>query len=91
MDLQPIHSIFKEHIQDINRPESGDIDLLIGYEYAAFHPVPEKSQNHLMLLRNRFGYVIAGTHILIQESTKNLLNMHEYVMPLVCDFVNIVE
>ena len=32
--------------EDIGRPE-GEIDVLIGFEYAGFHPVREQSSGHV--------------------------------------------
>ncbi|XP_057294660.1 uncharacterized protein LOC130623195 [Hydractinia symbiolongicarpus] len=38
----------------INRPQvGGRIDCLIGYDYAAFHPVPIKVAGHLLVLHGR--------------------------------------
>ena len=54
--------------EDILRP-SGAVDVLIGYEYAAYHPQNEQSSGHLLLLKNRFGRCIGGTHPSIKETT----------------------
>ena len=59
--------------RQLNRPEEGQIDCLIGYEYAAFHPVHKQGARHLLLLENRFGTIIGGTHpTLVEETTKVL-------------------
>ena len=55
------------------RPGSGSIDLLIGFQYAAFHPVCIESSEHLLLMRNRFGILIAGSHPSIKERTRKLV------------------
>ena len=47
---------------------SGPVDILIGYEYAAYHPEREQNIGHLVLLRNRFERCIGGTHPLLKES-----------------------
>ena len=47
----------------------GVVDVLIGYEYADFHPQKEQSSGHLLLLKNRFGRCIGGTHLSIKETT----------------------
>ena len=39
------------------------IDVLIGYEYAGFHPEREQNSEHLLLLKNRFRRCIGGTPI----------------------------
>ncbi|XP_057308008.1 uncharacterized protein LOC130645900 [Hydractinia symbiolongicarpus] len=42
----------------INRPQfGGRIDCLIGYDYAAFHPVPIKFAGHLLVLQNLVAYL----------------------------------
>lgn len=51
---------------DVTRPK-GAVDVLIGYDYAGFHPVKERNVEHLMLLKNRFGRCIGGTHPSIRE------------------------
>ncbi len=48
--------------EDILRP-SGTIDVLIGYEYAAYHPQNDQSSGHHLLLKNR--------HHSIKETTTN--------------------
>lgn len=60
-------------VQDLDRPEEGEIDCLIGYEYAAFHPVRKQAVGHLLLLKNRFGVIIGGTHPTLKERTKKVL------------------
>ena len=57
----------------VKRPDGEEIEILIGMQYAAFHPVRRESSGHLLLLQNRFGYVIAGTHPSIKETTKVLV------------------
>ena len=51
---------------DIMRP-AGPVDVLIGYEYAAYHPQRTQNVGHLLLLQNRFGRCIGGTHPSIKE------------------------
>lgn len=59
---------------DIERPE-GAVDVLICYEYAGFHPVPEQKMEHLLLLKNRFGRCLGGNHAMIKD-TKEKLELH---------------
>ena len=79
MDITPIEvsGVIKllecVSVQDLDRPEEGEIDCLIGYEYAAFHPVCKQSAGHLLLLDNRFGMVIGGTYPTLKERTKKVL------------------
>ena len=54
---------------DILRP-AGPVDVLIGYEYAAYHPQRTQNVGRLLLLQNRFGLCIGGTHPLIKDETK---------------------
>ena len=61
-----------ENIESIQRPE-GEIELLIGFEYAGFHPEKIKSANHLLLMRNKFGYCIGGSHHALEEKTQLLV------------------
>ena len=57
----------------IQRPASGKIDILIGFQYAAYHPVCLESVGHLLLLKNRFGVIIAGSHPNMKERTKKIV------------------
>ena len=47
-------------------PKEGNIDILIGYQYAAFHPQRIDNNEHLLLLENRFGYAVGGSHTVFQ-------------------------
>ena len=63
----------KIKLSELNRPKEGKIDCLIGYEYAAFHPVRKQACGHLHMLENRFGYVIGGSHPRLKENTRKLV------------------
>ena len=68
VNIDDIVHLFKNVTkEEIERP-SGPVDILIGYEYAAYHPEREQNIGHLVLLRNRFGRCIGGTHPLLKES-----------------------
>ena len=70
------------------RPE-GSIDVLIGFEYAGFHPVTIQSAGHLVLVRNRFGECLGGSHPeLIEETQKVIQNVivHHVAAATVEDF-----
>ena len=56
--------IFKAH---------GEIDVLVGYEYARFHPAREQSVGHLIILNNQFGKCMSGTHQMLKERTIKLV------------------
>ena len=64
-----LEKLFSVTLAQMQRPV-GEVNLLIGMQYAAFHPVRVESSGHLLLLRNRFGYVVAGSHPNISEDTK---------------------
>ena len=57
---------------DIQRP-TGEIDILVRYEYAGFHPVREQSVGHLIILNNQFGKCLSGTHQMLKEKTQKLV------------------
>ena len=63
----------KIKLSELNRPKEGKIDCLIGYEYAAFHPVRKQACGHLLILENRFGHVIGGSHPRLKENTRKLV------------------
>ena len=44
-----------------------DTDILIGMQYAGFHPTRIDNRDHLILSENRFGYALAGSHALIKR------------------------
>ena len=54
--------------EEILRPV-GPVDVLIGYEYAAYHPQKEQTSDHLLLLKNRFGRCIGGMHPSMKETS----------------------
>jgi len=58
--------------EGLERP-TGEIDMLIGYEYAGFHPERIKSRGHLLLLQNKFGKCLGGAHQLVEEKTKMIV------------------
>ena len=61
IDIDGILHLFDIPKKDLERP-SGAVDVLIGYDYAGFHPQKQKSSGHLLLLRNCFGYCIGARH-----------------------------
>ena len=67
------HLFNKVKLSELNRPKKGKIDCLIGYEYAANHPVRKQACGHLLILENQFGYVIGGSHTRLKENTRKLV------------------
>ena len=63
---------FEVDSKDVARPV-GEIDMLIGFEYAGFHPEREKSKGHLVLMKNKFGRCLSGAHSLLEEKTQMLV------------------
>ena len=63
INIRGLVKLFPKIYSDrIERPFSGNIDCLLGYNYAAFHPVPVEGVGQLLILKNKFGYVIGGSH-----------------------------
>ena len=69
-DLATAAKILGAQPESISRPTSGEIDILIGIQYAAYHPERIKSVGHLTLYENRFGRAIAGAHRDIKDTTE---------------------
>ena len=73
VDLSKIRSMFKSARPEAFRRPVGEIDILIGFEYAGYHPVTIQSANHLVVMENRFGHCIGGQHPLLKETTRKLV------------------
>ena len=71
-DVSSVARLLGVHEEDVRRPE-GEIEMLIGLEYLGFHPERVKAVDHLLLLENKFGTCLGGTHPLLQEKTQLLL------------------
>ena len=70
-DLNKVAELLKVKVGELSRPKEGEVDLLIGQQYAAFHPSRHSSAGHLLLLKNDYGgYVIAGSHPDIKTGTE---------------------
>ena len=61
---------------EIKRP-IGEVDMLIGFEYAGFHPEKVNNNGHLLHLKNKFGSCIGGSHITIEEKTNLVIQEAE--------------
>ncbi|XP_078370325.1 uncharacterized protein LOC144654092 [Oculina patagonica] len=92
VNVDNISHLFSVPSDDIQRP-TGTVDVLIGYEYAGFHPDKEQSAEHLLLLRNRFGRCIGGTHPSIREMTEppKLDKVHQIRNVKIDDFYNVEQ
>ena len=70
VDVSYIAKLFTDvSTKDIDRP-TGEIEVLIGYQYAAYHPQRQQNIGHLLLLKNQFGKCIGGSHNLIRDETQ---------------------
>ena len=54
----------------ISSDQKDQVDLLVGFEYAGLHPTRVKAMDHLLIMENRFGKCLGGTHPTIRETTK---------------------
>ena len=71
--MKGVLSIFKNvNLEELIRP-IGEIDVLIGFEYAGYHPVTEQSADHLLVMQNRFGKCLGGFHKLSSEKTQKTI------------------
>lgn len=67
INFNGVHRLFRNVTkEEITRP-TGEVDALIGFEYAGFHPQKKQSSEHLLLLKNRFGRCIGRTHSEIKD------------------------
>ena len=72
INLNGVYRLFRNVTkEEITRP-TGEVDVLIRFEYAGFHPQKEQSSEHLLLLKNRFGRCIGGTHPHIKNERHEL-------------------
>ena len=73
-DLAEVKNLFtNEEVKYVERPRHGLVGLLIGFSYAAYHPVKLEEVGHLLLMRNRFGSIMAGAHPSIKEKTRKVV------------------
>ena len=74
VDIGKVKGFFmNQEVNSTERPAGGCVELLIGFSYAGYHPVMVEAVGHLLLMKNRFGYLIAGSHPSIQETTRKLV------------------
>ena len=74
VDIGKMAALFThEKTPGAKRPGPEKVDLLFGFDCAAYHPVSIESVGHLLLMENRFGYLIAGTHPSVNETAQKLV------------------
>ena len=61
MRWETVLELFRLSVDQINIP-TGEIDILIGMNYAAFHPRMVEANGQLVLYRNSFGMCLGGSH-----------------------------
>ena len=61
-DLTDISQVFEGvPVDELKRPTTGEIDLLMGFEYAAYCPRYIQNVGNLVLMKNRFGKCVGGS------------------------------
>ena len=79
VDISRVLHMFKRvKGEEVQRPR-GAMDLLIGFNYAKFHPRRMQTVNNLVLMENGFGKCIAGCYIELKETQQLVEIMHRYV------------
>ena len=74
VDIDKVKTLFtSEEAVKAERPAGGCVDLLLGFSCAAYHPVKIEAVGHLLLMKNRFGNLIAGSNSRISETVKKLV------------------
>ena len=70
INIYEVNKLFHgSNIPVVQRP-SGTVDLLVGFDYAAWHPIKQQAVEHLLLLSNIFGKCIGGRHPYVSECTE---------------------
>lgn len=74
VDVSPILHLFK-HVtcKEIER-KRGEVDVLIGMNFARFQPTKTQESRNLVLYENRFGKCIAGSHRMIKQTQQLIVN-----------------
>ena len=89
VNVDGIVQLFKNISKEDKSRSLRTIDVLIGYEYAAYHPQIEQTSGHLLLLKIRFGRCIVP---FIKGTTRNHMLDHKSVNTAIVrveDFYNI--
>ena len=70
IDVGIVKHLFVDINENILERPGGEVDMLIGFEYAGFHPIRMQAADHLLLMKNRFGWCLGGSHEKIEEKVK---------------------
>ena len=90
VDTQNIKQLFPNtNLDDIPAVE-GEIDVLIGLEYAVYHPQIIHSNDNLIVSGNVFGKCISGTHSLVKcgKGDVHRVTINHIVGESIDDFIN---
>ena len=73
INVKGVSSIFKNvNLEELIHP-IGEIDVLIRFKYAGYHPVTEQSADHLLVMQNRLVKCLGRFHKLLSEKTQKTL------------------
>lgn len=73
-DIRKVNELFPYlDSRRAKHPVEGEVDVLIGYQYAAYHPQRIDNFEHLILLESRFGYTVAGSHSIFKGYSENIV------------------
>ncbi|KAJ8032137.1 hypothetical protein HOLleu_25575 [Holothuria leucospilota] len=88
-DLAHLAKLFRGvSAEEVSRP-SGEVDLLVGFEYAGYHPVKAQACGHLALLENQFGRCIGGSHPSLELEQTMGLHIHHIKTTKFDEFLSI--
>ena len=73
MKWDDILCLFDTDVSRIKKP-SGEVEMLIGMNYAAYHPQKVESKGQLVIYENCFGICIAGSHPLLRNHTEIIIS-----------------
>ena len=74
INMNEIKDMFRSaNLNYLRRPEYGEVELLVGYEYADFHPTKKEANGHLLLLENRFGLVLGGKYQNLKQRSDGII------------------
>ena len=75
IDISGVRYLFRDsHSEEIVNVY-GDVDVLVGMNYASMQPQRVQISGNLALCRNRFGKCIAGSHVLLKGENSDEINV----------------
>ena len=75
VEMCKLAALFGMNLSEITYLTSGqDIDLLVGWEHSNLHPQVIRSSGDLLLMSNKFGKIISGTHPSLTDTLKKTVN-----------------